>query len=123
MPQTAVPDADEPLDVLFRFASMTYFGYDRHGGVEALSRFATAVADRWEQDGELARSLAEARAALFYEARRWHHFGQAPDAMSEAYIRALVARVAELSGGTVPMDREGPAIWLERAWNRWRALR
>jgi hypothetical protein len=123
MPQTAVPGADEPLDVLFRFASMTYFGYDRHGGVEVLSRFATVVADRWELHGELPGSLAEARAALFYEARRWHHFGQAPDAMSEAYIRALVARVAELSGGTVPVDREGPTIWLKRARNRWSELR
>lgn len=53
MPATRVPAVEAPLDVIFRFASTTYFGYDRHGGVEGLSRFANAAADQWQLDRRL----------------------------------------------------------------------
>jgi hypothetical protein len=117
MPHRAVPAADASLDTIFEFA-MTYFGYDRHGGVDDLAFWANFTADHWQRERQLPARAGEARAALFYEARRWHHFGDTPDAESEAYIRALLTQIAELSGGTVAVDREGPAMWLRRFRNR-----
>lgn len=50
-------------------------------------------------------SLAHNRACLFFESRRWHHFGYEMDDESAAYVRALVANIGRLSGGTVTDDR------------------
>ena len=119
----AVPDADAPIDVLLHFATGTYFGYDRHGGAEGLAHLAKTAAHRWAQDRQAPDRLGPARAALFHEARRWHHFGTRPHSEAEDYIRALVARVAELSGGHVRRDRGGVGMWLRRAWNRLTARR
>ena len=91
MAKVPVPDAGGPLDAILQFASTTYFGYDRHGGVEALGVLAGSAAKRWTDGRELPSQLNEARAALFFEARLWHHIGDEPDPSSEAYIRALRA--------------------------------
>lgn len=114
----AVPPADGPIEILLQFGVGTYFAYDRHGGVEGLTNVAKAAAHRWAQDRQLPDRLGLARAALFHEARRWHHFGTRPHSEAEDYIRALVARVAELSGGKVRSDRPGIRMWLRQGWNR-----
>lgn len=114
----AVPSPDAPVEVLLHFGASTYFGHDRHGGPEGLAQLANAAAHRWAQDRSLPDRLGPARAALFFEARRWHHFGTRPHSEAEDYIRALVARVAELSGGQVRRDSEGVRMWLRRGWNR-----
>jgi len=53
-------------------------------------------------------SLAHNRACLFFESRRWHHFGYEMDDESAAYVRALVANIGRLSGGAVVDDRLSP---------------
>lgn len=116
--RVAVPSPDAPIDVLLQFGTGTYFGYDRHGGAEGLARLAGAAEHRWKQEGVLPERLRPARAALFFEARRWRHFGTRPHSESEEYMRALVARIAELSDGHVRQDRRGLRMWLRRAWRR-----
>lgn len=121
MAKVPVPDAAAPLGTILEFASMTYFGYDRHGGVEALGVLANRAAECWANGRELPRGLNEARAALFFEARRWHHLGLEPDPLSQEYLRALVRHVSALSHGAVLTDRDGPAMWLRRVINRMRS--
>ena len=38
-------------------------------------------------------ALADLRACLFFEQRRWHHFGDTPDEESMTYIWALVEAI------------------------------
>jgi superfamily II DNA or RNA helicase len=41
------------------------------------------------------QNLEELRACLFFEQRRWHHFGESPRGADLAYIRSLVDRVRD----------------------------
>ena len=39
------------------------------------------------------KSLTDLRVCLFFEQRRWHHFGSHPDDEAMAYIRELLDRI------------------------------
>jgi len=67
-----VPDSDAPLSEVIRFATATYFGYDRHGGVEGLAALANSAIEEWRHVRTLRRSVQLIRASLFFESRRWH---------------------------------------------------
>jgi hypothetical protein len=110
VPRIAVPADDAPLQEVMQFATTSYFGYDRHGGVEGLAAIANPALDAWRHFQRLPESESAVRASLFFESRRWHHFGSPPDDEGEAYVRALVSRLRDLSGGSVEADREG-LIW------------
>ena len=114
-----VPPKDAPLEAIFVFASTSYFGYDRHGGVQGLQSLGAAAHLRWDSAGELPPSLNRSRAALFFEARA-AHFGWEPDSEGERYVRELVEHVSTLSGGSVPADEEGFGMRLRRLANRLR---
>jgi hypothetical protein len=96
-----VPGADAPWLPIWEFA-LTYDGYNRAGGFDKAGDLANRAADDWRNDGSLPPDLHAARIALFFEQRRWRHFGYDPGPDDERYIRALVATIGELSGGTVP---------------------
>ncbi|HEX7277281.1 MAG TPA: hypothetical protein VF244_07885 [Acidimicrobiales bacterium] len=123
MASVEVPLEDAPLESVLRFAANTYFGYERHGGVQGLSHLGNAVASAWTDDGRLPGDLPSLRAALFFESRRWHHLGHEADPAAEAYVRVLVAKIRQLSGGSVRADHEGPGMWLRRGINRLRRFR
>jgi hypothetical protein len=95
-----VPSVDADLDEIWAFA-LTYNAYDRHGGSSGAARLANSAADRWEKDASVPIRLNTARAALFFEQRRYHHFGWDPEGSSDAYIRSLVGRIQKLTGGRV----------------------
>ena len=50
------------------------------------------------------------RTALFFEQRRWRHLDGNPldDPGAAAYIRALMAKIAELSGGSIDEEPDSP---------------
>jgi len=106
----SVPASDAPLSDVMRFATSTYFGYDRHGGVEGLGALANAAIEQWRQSRALPGSVQHLRASLFSESRRWHHYGYPPDNEAEAYMRALIEKLRALSGGAVKTDRES-TVW------------
>lgn len=112
-----VPNEDSPLIEIFKFASTTYSGYDRHGGVQGLQKLGNAAFDRWRATGALPESLDELRAALFFQARA-AHFGSDPDADDERYVRSLTSELARVSGGSVKTDAAGLRMWLRRLSNR-----
>lgn len=96
----AVPETSSPMREIWRFA-LTYNGYYRHGGTLAAAVIGNDAAARWADTGELPEDLATARCALFFEQRRYRHFGTDPRGDSATYIRSLVGRISNLSGGQV----------------------
>ncbi len=78
-----VPDAAADWDAIQRFA-LTYNGYQANGSFEACAVIANE---------QRHTSLDDLRTCLFFEQRRWHHFGDEPDAGSMTYIRSLIEKI------------------------------
>jgi hypothetical protein len=115
-----VPTKGEPWERCHEFA-LSYDGYAYWDDVAELAQRSLA---RWVRDGSLPVSLDELRACLFYEQRRWHHFGDVPSGRSLDYgwaltdaIRALVAPAASLGAAdpapvTFLDDDDGFSAWV-----------
>lgn len=84
-----VPPDSAGWDEIARFA-LAYDAYGALGSFEAVA----AIADRGDP-----RSLEECRVCLFFEQRRWRHFGEDPEGDDLAYIRGLVRRIRDELGG------------------------
>ena len=95
-----VPDPTAPWWQLAEFA-LTFNGYTRFGGFDRLANTANAAAEAWHNRRALPATLDEARGSLFFEQRRHRHLGSDPRGASLDYVRALVQRIHDLSGGTV----------------------
>ena len=66
-----------------RFA-LTFDGYEYHGSVRACAKIANRRAPR---------TLTEYRTCLFFEQRRWRHFGIEPSEKTRIYIRSLITGI------------------------------
>ncbi|MEI7970787.1 MAG: hypothetical protein WCJ69_17560 [Betaproteobacteria bacterium] len=98
-----IPADTASIDALESFA-MTYNGYAECGSFERCADIANA-----RDHG----SLENLRTCLFFEIRRWHHFGSFPDAEAEAYLREVVARIRRIvderdQALAAPPARPGP---------------
>ncbi len=51
-----------------------------------------------------ASTLTELRTCLFFECRRWHHYGDEPDDEDAPYLRGLVANIRDRSPITASSD-------------------
>ena len=80
---TDVPADEAPLSALMDFAH-TFDGYKECGSFERCAEIANAKDHT---------TLDNLRTCLFFEARRWRHFGEDPDEESEAYWRQVVALI------------------------------
>jgi hypothetical protein len=67
-----------------------------------LAEAANQSSDAWDAHCILPDGVDECRAALSFEQRRWRHLDQEPHGTAVGYISALVRRIGELSGGSVP---------------------
>jgi hypothetical protein len=83
-----VPGPDDELWIM-EFA-LTFDGYEHYGGFEACADACNAAGRRYFTEGPLPGSLTELRACLFFEQRRWHHYGDSPDAETRRYMAALL---------------------------------
>ncbi|MGD0679365.1 MAG: hypothetical protein ABSC94_28560 [Polyangiaceae bacterium] len=93
-PQEArVPGPCASWDEIQTFAQ-TFNGYEAFG-TEECGRLANALSEAFKRTGILDADLAHLRNALFFEQRRFRHFGFDPDERAMHYIRALVARIAD----------------------------
>jgi hypothetical protein len=103
----AVPSKNAAWFDIWEFA-LTYNAYERRGGFDGAARVGNDAVELWTLDASLPEDLATTRAALFFEQRRYHHFGQDPKGKSAVYIRALLTRIRDISGGFVegPPDRD-----------------
>lgn len=78
-----VPDDSASWPTIANFAA-TFDGYSKWGSFERCAEIANAR----RHD-----TLDEVRTCLFFEQRRWRHFGEDPDEMAMTYIRNLVAMI------------------------------
>src|SRR5262245_42902326 len=88
-----IPPADADWGAITEFA-LTYNGYKAWGSFDACAVIANA-----QRHG----TLAELRTCLFFEQRRWHHFGDEPDDEAMLYIRSVVEQIrgwVAAGGGT-----------------------
>ena len=82
---TDVPEAGAAWSEIQEFA-LTFNGYSFWNGFDRCAAIANA---------KQPQNLTELRTCLFFEQRRWRHFGETPDAESMAYIRTLVNGIRE----------------------------
>lgn len=87
---TDIPGPHAHWDTIGEFA-LTFDGYEAYG-FEGCARLA---------NGEQAPvTLNDYRAALFFEQRRWRHFGYEPDERAMEAIRALVEKIRGFVSGS-----------------------
>jgi hypothetical protein len=75
-----IADIPDDLDGWQEFA-LTFDGYRHHGSLEKCAAIANA---------RNPVTLTEYRTCLFFEQRRWRHFGQEPDTETRAYVLRLL---------------------------------
>lgn len=78
-----VPFPEDDWETISEFA-LTFDGYSYWGSFEKCAAIGNARSQN---------SLIELRTCLFFEQRRHHHFGEAPDRETMAYIRELIAKI------------------------------
>ncbi len=75
------PSAD--WEVIQEFA-LTFNGYEAWGSFEKAAEVA---------NNRLGSTLTELRTCLFFEQRRWRHFGDEPNDEAMAYIHELIEKI------------------------------
>lgn len=65
--------------------ALTFNGYEECGSFEECARIANEARPT---------TLTELRACLFFEQRRWRHFGDEPDEEDMTYIKGLVEQIS-----------------------------
>ncbi len=90
---SAVPRRGESWDAVSDFA----LSYDGYGYWDNLPSLAGRVLQRWTRRRSLPATLDELRGCLFYEQRRWHHFGEEPTGRSAEYMWAVIDAIAALT--------------------------
>ncbi len=78
-----IPPPDADWESVGEFA-LTFNGFHRWGSFKECARIANA---------ELHESLDELRTCLFFEQRRWQHYGDEPDEEAMAYIRGVIEKI------------------------------
>jgi len=77
------------------YFALSYDGYSRLGSTKNCGKLANAAKARFEESGAVPDSMDDLRVCLFFEQRRWHHFGQHPDGDTLIYIHALMDAIRE----------------------------
>jgi hypothetical protein len=78
-----IPLSSAEWQEIAQFA-LTFDGYKANGSFDACSKIANVR--RHETINDL-------RTCLFFEQRRWRHFGEAPDEKGMEYIRSLLEQI------------------------------
>lgn len=89
-PLARVPAADADWSEIAEFA-LTFDGYAAMG--KACGDLANEMRRRWDATSELPDDLVKLRASLFFEQRRFRHFGWAPAGSDRDYIGALLEAI------------------------------
>lgn len=84
------PNAD--YDAIIEFA-LSFNGYDYWESFEKCAEVSNSCLEQWEEDKSLPTSLAELRTCVFFEQRRWHHFGEIPNRETMEYIHQLIEAI------------------------------
>jgi hypothetical protein len=104
-----IPDHGDSWDSVSSFS----LSYDGYAYWDDLSELATRSIRGWTRDRTLPHSIDEVRACLFYEQRRWHHFGEDPNGRGAQYVWALLDTLRSLVAAraateAAPVDQPTP---------------
>jgi len=88
-----IPPIDSDYSTIAGFA-LSFDGYSR---IKDISIFANKIVEEFKKDKSITEklTLTELRASLFYEQRRFHHFGEDPEGGDREYINCLVSEIAQ----------------------------
>jgi hypothetical protein len=75
--------------------ALTFNGYEHWGSFEACGEIAEKCRQSFLAGKLLPKDLTVLRTCLFFEQRRWRHFGYEPDEAGMRYIHALVESIRE----------------------------
>ena len=81
----SVPSPNADWQQIEQFA-LTYSGYTECGSFERCAEIANAHRNS---------TLSELRTCLYFEQRRWRHFGETPTTDAMTYIRELVEKIRQ----------------------------
>ena len=86
-----IPPIDSDYSHIAGFA-LTFDGYSR---IKDIALFANKIVEKFHEDQSATEklTLTELRACLFYEQRRYHHFGEDPDGEDRDYINKLLLEI------------------------------
>jgi hypothetical protein len=84
------PKAEEQAYHLF---ALTYNGYEEMGSMRRCARIANEAIERWRETGQLPDGIDRLRACLFFEQRRWHHYGDGFDEETMSYVKEIITRI------------------------------
>lgn len=87
-----IPGRSDAWDVVSDFS----LSYDGYAYWDDLPELANRSVQRWTRDRALPASVDEIRGCLFYEQRRWHHFGEEPHGRAAEYVWSLLDGLREL---------------------------
>jgi hypothetical protein len=94
-----LPGPDAPEHDLQAFA-LTFDGYREFGSTQRLAGIANAAIERWRISNDVPTTLDVLRGCLFFEQRRWHHFGESFDDLTMLYIHDLIAAMRHQLGAS-----------------------
>lgn len=78
-----LPRNEADWDTIQRFA-LTFDAYSHWGSFDRCAE----IAESRRRD-----TLTDVRTCLFFEQRRWRHYGEEPDMQAMIYIRALIEEI------------------------------
>jgi hypothetical protein len=98
--ESDLPPTDADWMQIGEFA-LTFDGYSHWGSFDQCAEVGNRWAKSYAEEQTLPDSLTDLRTCLFFEQRRWRHYGWEPDEQAMRYIRALVEAIRDkvLSGG------------------------
>ena len=73
--------------------ALSFNGYEWWGSFEKCAEIGKRGLEAFRATGALPGSVTELRTCLFFEQRRWRHFGLDPDEEAMNYIGALVEEI------------------------------
>jgi hypothetical protein len=92
--ESDVPAPDAGWREIGRFA-LSFNGYEWCGSFGECAEAGDRALEAFRETGALPESLTELRTCLFFEQRRWRHFGLDPDEEAMYYVSALVGAIRE----------------------------
>jgi hypothetical protein len=110
-----IPSPDTEWQAIAEFA-LTFNGYEFWGSFEKCAE----IANTRQQE-----TLTDLRTCLFFEQRRWRHFGREPAGEDMTYLRELVEKIRRhVSAGNVAAERERemPEMHALYTHNPWQEL-
>jgi hypothetical protein len=90
--ESDLPPPEAEWHEVGRFA-LSFNGYEWCGSFGQCAEVANRNLEAFREEGALPDSLAELRTCLFFEQRRWRHFGLDPDEEAMLYVRALLGEI------------------------------